>query len=56
MGSSRHTFEQSARETMIEYLCLCRIPHLQALFLKTADSVALPIYQVLPDAPTKIEQ
>jgi ribosome biogenesis protein UTP30 len=29
--------------------------HLQALFLKTADSVSLPIYQVLPDAPAKIE-
>lgn len=28
---------------------------LQALFLKTADSVALPVYQVLPDAAQKIE-
>lgn len=27
----------------------------QALFLKTADSVSLPIYQVLPDVPTQIE-
>ena len=27
----------------------------QALFLKTADSVALPVYQVLPDAAQKIE-
>ena len=29
--------------------------HMQALFLKTADSVALPVYQVLPDAAQKIE-
>ncbi|EFN51799.1 hypothetical protein CHLNCDRAFT_139764 [Chlorella variabilis] len=28
----------------------------QAVFLKTADSVALPMYQVLPDAPTRIDQ
>jgi len=28
---------------------------MQALFLKTADSVALPVYQVLPDAAQKIE-
>ncbi len=27
---------------------------LQALFLKTSDSVPLPIYQVLPEAPTRI--
>ena len=34
----------------------CAVPSpWQALFLKTSDSVALPIYQVLPDAPTKIE-
>lgn len=27
----------------------------QGLFLKTSNSVALPIYQVLPDVPTKIQ-
>ena len=31
-----------------------RLRILQALFLKTADSVALPVWQVLPEAPAKI--
>jgi hypothetical protein len=31
-------------------------PHPQALFLKTSDSVALPIYQVLPEAPARISK
>lgn len=36
--------------------CCPLLPHtMQALFLKTADSVALPVYQVLPDAAQKIE-
>lgn len=26
----------------------------QAVYLKTNESVALPVYQVLPDQPTKI--
>jgi hypothetical protein len=28
--------------------------HHQAVYLKTNESVALPVYQVLPDQPTKI--
>lgn len=28
--------------------------NVQAVYLKTSESVALPVYQVLPDAPTKI--
>lgn len=35
---------------------LCVYVHLctQAVYLKTNESVALPVYQVLPDQPTKI--
>lgn len=36
-------------------LCSGLAVPVQALFLKTADSVSLPIYQVLPDVPTQIE-
>jgi ribosome biogenesis protein UTP30 len=28
--------------------------NVQGVFVKTAESVALPVYQSLPDAPTKI--
>lgn len=49
-GRADHLLE--ARPTPLPP-CLLRI--LQALFLKTADSVALPVWQVLPDAATKIE-
>ena len=28
--------------------------NIQALYLKTSDSVALPIYQVMPDLPQRI--
>jgi hypothetical protein len=38
------------------FCCLCVLlsaSH-QAVYLKTNESVALPVYQVLPDQPTKI--
>jgi len=28
--------------------------NVQAVYLKTSESVSLPVYQVLPDKPTKI--
>jgi len=35
-------------------LCCCCTCVPQAVYLKSNESVALPIYQVLPDQPTKI--
>lgn len=35
-------------------LPVCTVASHQAVYLKTNESVALPVYQVLPDQPTKI--
>ena len=36
------------------FILLHALAAAQAVYLKTNESVALPVYQVLPDAPTKI--
>jgi len=58
-----------ARSSMSEEACCANVaavvqgmlPHIakqwagvQSLFLKSADSAALPVYQCLPDAPQRI--
>lgn len=52
-ASGRYAWSRPSPPLPFAACCWCPM---QAVFLKTADSVALPMYQVLPDAPTRIDQ